>query len=48
MNETWRDITGYEGLYQVSDLGHVRSLGYEKVWILKPRRNKNDYLTVRL
>jgi hypothetical protein len=24
--ETWRDIEGYEGSYQVSDLGRVRSL----------------------
>ena len=24
--ETWKDITGYEGLYQVSDLGRVKSL----------------------
>ena len=24
--ETWRDIPGYEGLYQVSDSGRVRSL----------------------
>jgi len=26
MTEIWKDITGYEGLYQVSDLGRVRSL----------------------
>lgn len=26
MAEEWRDIPGYEGLYQVSDLGRVRSL----------------------
>lgn len=26
MNEEWRDIEGYEGLYQVSNLGRVRSL----------------------
>lgn len=25
--ETWTDIRGYEGLYQVSDLGRIRSLG---------------------
>lgn len=24
--ETWKDITGFEGLYQVSDMGHFRSL----------------------
>lgn len=26
MNEIWKDIQGYEGLYQVSNLGRVRSL----------------------
>lgn len=26
MTEIWKDITGYEGLYQVSNLGRVRSL----------------------
>lgn len=25
--ETWKDIPGYEGLYQVSDAGRVRSVG---------------------
>lgn len=27
LNEEWRDIPGYEGLYQVSNLGRVKSLG---------------------
>ncbi len=26
MNEEWKDIIGYEGLYQVSNLGRVKSL----------------------
>ena len=26
MNEIWKDIKGYEGIYQVSNLGNVRSL----------------------
>ena len=26
MNEEWKDIKGYEGLYQVSNLGRVKSL----------------------
>jgi DNA invertase Pin-like site-specific DNA recombinase len=30
MDETWRDILGYEGLYQISDLGNVRSLDRKK------------------
>ena len=29
--ETWKDIRGYEGLYQVSSLGRVKSVDrYEK------------------
>ena len=26
MDEIWKDIEGYEGLYQVSNLGRVKSL----------------------
>ena len=29
-NEIWKDITEFEGLYQVSNLGRVRSLGFDK------------------
>lgn len=28
MKEIWKDIVGYEGLYQVSNLGRVKSLNY--------------------
>ena len=31
MEEIWKDIEGYEGLYQVSSLGRVRSLGRDIV-----------------
>lgn len=31
--EIWKDIVGYEGLYQVSNLGRVKSL--KKRWKLK-------------
>ena len=27
MNEIWKDVVGYEGLYQVSNMGRIRSLG---------------------
>lgn len=27
MEELWKDVAGYEGLYQVSNLGRVKSLG---------------------
>ena len=28
--ERWKDIKGYKGRYQVSDLGRVKSLGNDK------------------
>lgn len=28
MKENWKDIKGYEGLYQVSDRGRIKSLNY--------------------
>jgi hypothetical protein len=30
MQEIWKDISGYEGCYQVSDLGNVRSIRINK------------------
>ena len=26
-SEIWKDVVGYEGLYQVSNLGRVKSIG---------------------
>lgn len=55
MNEVWRDVAGYEGLYEVSSLGHVRSLDrigsngrHLKEKKLKPRKNSRGYLYVNL
>ena len=31
MKDIWKDIKGYEGLYQISNTGKVRSLD-RKVW----------------
>ena len=53
--EIWRPIKGYEGLYEVSNLGRIRSLdritnyanGEKHLWkgrIMKPAKNKNGYL----
>ena len=42
MKEIWKDIKGYEGLYQVSNLGRVKS----KRKILSP--SKGEYLKVVL
>ena len=58
-NEEWRDVVGYEGLYQDSNQGRVKSLErtfidkigrerYFKGRILKPAMDKGGYLRVGL
>lgn len=58
-NEIWKDVAGYEGLYQVSSMGHVKSLERTYVGrgggkhpvkerILKPATTHNGYLRVTL
>lgn len=58
MREEWRPVVGYEGLYEVSNMGRVKSLervkwnngGYCKVSerILKPCDDGHGYLKARL
>jgi hypothetical protein len=45
--ETWKAILGYEGLYEVSDLGRVRSLRRPGL-ILRPAINPRGYAHVGL
>lgn len=54
-NEVWKDVLGYEGLYQVSNKGNVYSVERRDVmgrkWgghTLKPASDKDGYLTVNL
>lgn len=48
MKEEWRDAPGYEGLYQVSNLGRVRTIRdgreYKAGYILKGKRNRYGYV----
>lgn len=51
MEEIWKDINGYEGLYQVSNMGRVKSLKYNKSnneKILKAGSSKRGYQLVIL
>ena len=51
MEEIFKNIYGYEGLYQISNLGRVKSLNYrctKKEKVLKPCKNTNGYLQVHL
>ena len=46
--EYWKPVVGYEGLYEVSNWGRVKSLKFGKEKILKPSKNKKGYLHVVL
>lgn len=51
MEEIWKDIDGCNGVYQISNMGNVKSLNYmnhgiEK--ILKPKKNNKGYLWVEI
>ena len=48
MDEIWHDIEGYEGLYQISNKGRVKSLKWGKERILKPGITGSGYLKVLL
>lgn len=58
INEEWRDIPGYEGIYKISNTGKVKSLerkvkklyGYKTISekILKPIKDSRGYLIVNL
>lgn len=42
--EIWRYIEGYEGLYQVSNMGRIKSLKFGKEKILKSCKGSGGYL----
>ena len=46
--QIWKDIPGYQGLYQVSNTGKVRSLRYNKTRILKQWTTEKGYKKVQL
>ena len=46
--EEWRDIKGYEGAYQVSSYGRIRSFKNNKVKVLKAQYHYKGYLFVTL
>lgn len=49
--ELWRDVVGYEGLYQVSNFGRVKSLNYHRSGeprIIAQRQDRYGYKAVNL
>ena len=48
MKEIWKDIKGYEGCYQISNLGRVKSIGYGEERYLRLCLNQHGYYRVDL
>ena len=48
MNEIWKDIPNYEGVYQVSNLGRVKSLLFNKEKIRKISLDNKGYASIAL
>ena len=46
--ERWKPIFGYDGMYEVSDLGRVRSLKFGKTRVLRVQKHTDGYLLVVL
>jgi hypothetical protein len=50
--EEWRPVVGYEGLYEVSNLGRIKGIKlspeFPEARILKPSKQRAGYLTVSL
>jgi hypothetical protein len=54
--EVWKDVVGYEGIYQVSNFGNVKRIssfrGVNKAYLngynLTPRDNGKGYLRIKL
>lgn len=48
MTEIWKDVRGYEGLYQVSNYGRVKRTFKKKERFLSGRADKDGYIEVIL
>lgn len=48
MEEIWKDIPGYEGLYQASNLGRVRNMKFGRKRLLRTKVSKKGYVDVCL
>lgn len=48
MNEYWKDIKGYEGLYQISNFGRIKSFVRGKGRIKSPNITVHGYCVVHL
>ena len=43
MKEVWKAVVGWEGLYEISNLGNVRTLHYKKPYLMHPVVDSKGY-----
>lgn len=49
MQEIWKDIEGFDGKYQISNMGNLRSFTFvKKGELIKPATDKRGYKIVML
>lgn len=46
--ERWKPIFGYDGMYEVSDLGRVRSKKYGRCKVMSAKKRRDGYFSVNL
>lgn len=46
MNEIWKDVSGFEGRYQISNLGNLRNTKTKR--LIKPYLNNRGYYIYNL
>ena len=49
--QIWKDVRDYEGLYQVSTWGRIKSLNYRRTGkeiIMTPKKNNRGYMLIKL
>lgn len=50
-HEIWKPVKGFEGLYEISNFGRIKSLNYRRTGkekIMKPKKHRGGYLFVHL
>ena len=46
MTEIWKPVVGWENLYEVSNLGNIRTLHYKKPYLMHPTVDQKGYMRI--